>query len=239
MSCRRFFPSPRSAVLLLNAWFFLSGLAAVMLYWILSLAAVSWDGSSSSLASDIGRSTDVALLQKIAVSLIEAIAEERHRGQAFAAWGLGFTLLSSGLTLLVLWWWKPMAGAAPVEAPGEATSPSGFCSALWQGRLPLWKAFWLVYVPFPLLFSLGIGGLLSFIDTKNGIALVLLFVPLSIGLLWLAWLGASVLVWRCSDRVGRPLWGKVARVVVILAVTVPLLRAALAWLPLLGLGARH
>lgn len=143
MSCRRVFPSPRSAVLLLNAWFFLSGLAAVMLYWILSLAAVSWDGSSSSLASDIGRSTDVALLQKIAVSLIEAIAEERHRGQVFAAWGLGFTLLSSGLTLLVLWWWKPMAGtvAAPAEAPGEATSPSGFCSALRQGRLSLHNTF--------------------------------------------------------------------------------------------------
>ena len=237
MSCRRLFPSPRSAVLLLNAWFFLSGLAAAMLYWILSLAAVSWDGSSSSLASDIGRSTDVALLQKIAVSLIEATAEERHRGQVFAVWGLGFTLLSSGMTLLVLWWWKPTAEAAAV--PVEATPPSGFCSALQQGRLPLWKAFWLVYVPLPLLFSLGIGGLLRFVDLKNGIAQVLLFVPLSIGLLWLAWLGASVLVWRCSDRVGRPLWGKVARVVVILAITVPLLRAALAWLPFLGLEVRH
>lgn len=103
----------------------------------------------------------------------------------------------------------------------------------------MWKAFWLVYVPFPLLSSLGIGGLLSFFDVKNGMTQVLLVLPLSMGLLWLVWLGASILVWRCSDRVGRPLWGKVARLVVILAIAVPLLRAALAWLPFLGLAARH
>lgn len=231
------FQLSRLGLILVNAWFFLSGLWAFFLYWMLSRASAPAASlyTSPGLIDDLGKSTDVAALQKISVALMQAVAEARETGMTFAVWGLTFTLLSSGLSLLLLFWGRQ---PQPAEAE-ESAGPGGFFPDLLGGRLPLWKTFWLVYVPAPSLLAMAVSMLLQQFELKGKILPSLLLYPLFMGFLWLIFLVASTLAWRCSENTSRPLWGKLARVVIILVIAVPLLRAAIAFLPFLGLLPRN
>jgi len=165
MSCRRFFPSSRLALLLLNTWSFFTGLAAFYLYWILSMAG---NGAiTEGLAVDVGRLDDVGLLRQMAVSLLSAAVDFRQSGMALAVWGLSLLLFSSGLSLLLLF--REMRRPELSGGGGTEAESQGFRADLLHGRLPLWKAFWLVYVPQPLVTGLVVTLLLRNLDGKTRI----------------------------------------------------------------------
>jgi len=234
MSCRRFFPSSRLALLLLNTWFFFTGLAAFFLYWILSMAGTG--AITEGLAADVGRLDDVGLLRQMAVSLLSAAVDFRQSGMALAVWGLSLLLFSSGLSLLLLFWEMRRPGLS--GGGGTEAESQGFRTDLLHGRLPLWKAFWLVYVPQPLVTGLVVTLLLRNLDGKTRIVPSLFAFPLSIGFTWTVLLSVTVLVWRCSDNAARPIWGKLVRVLLVLVIGVPLLYTLIDMLPFLGLIAR-
>jgi hypothetical protein len=233
MFCRPFDPSARIALLLLNTWSFFTGLAAFFLYWILSMAGTG--AIDEGLAAEISRLDDVGLLRQMAVSLLSAAVDFRQSGMTLAVWGLSLLLLSSGLSLLLLF--REMR--RPVLSGGVTEKESqGFRADLLHGRVPLWKAFWLVYVPQPLVTGLVVMLLLRNLDGKTQIVPSLFAFPLSIGLMWTVLLSVTVLVWRCSENVARPIWGKLVRVLLVLVIAVPLLRMLIGMLPFLGLISR-
>ncbi|WP_133247251.1 hypothetical protein [Azospira sp. I13] len=230
MFCRPFDPSVRVALLLLNTWSFFTGLAAFFLYWVLSLAgtAVMDDG----MAADIAQLSDVGILRQLALALLNAAVDFRQSGITLAVWGLSLLLLSSGLSLLLLL--REMRRPTQSGEAETTNTRSGFVADLLLGRLPLWKAFWLVYVPEPFLAGLSTQVLIGNLDGKTQLLLSMFMLPMTIGLLWTLLLSVTVLVWRCSDNTARPVWGKVARVVLVLAIAVPLLLFLIRMLPFLG-----
>lgn len=228
------YPSARLALLLLNTWSFFTGLAAFYLYWFLSMAGTG--AITEGLAADIGQLNDVGILRQLALSLLHAAVDFRQSGITLAVWGLSLLMLSSGLSLLLLF--REMRRPAQPREPEPTDTGSGFVADLLQGRLPLWKAFWLVYVPEPFLASLVVNVLIGNLDGKTQVLLSMFVVPLTVGLVWTLLLSVTVLVWRCSDNTARPVWGKVARVLLVLVIAVPLLQFLILMVPFLGLLSR-
>jgi len=232
------YPSVRLALLLLNTWSFFTGLAAFYLYWLLSLsgAAVMADVMAGGMAADIGQLNDVGILRQLALSLLHAAVDFRQSGITLAVWGLSLLMLSSSLSLLLLF--REMRRPAQPREPEPTDTGSGFVADLLQGRLPLWKAFWFVYVPEPFLASLVVNVLIGNLDGKTQVLLSMFVFPLTVGLVWTLLLSVTVLVWRCSDNTARPVWGKVARVLLVLVIAVPLLQFLIRMVPFLGLLSR-
>ncbi|HXH04547.1 MAG TPA: hypothetical protein VNN09_14690 [Candidatus Competibacteraceae bacterium] len=85
----------------------------------------------------------------------------------------------------------------------------GFLRYYWNGRGPLWKAFWLY-------------GVLGSVALTLGLLVPTGFEPVSVGYLLFAVAIASaytvwilVAVWRCAVNVERWYWGFVARVLTL------------------------
>jgi hypothetical protein len=140
--------------------------------------------------------------------------------------------------LLVVLAREAKAARVEPEVSGDAHQ-SAFqifrCRAL-NGTLRLWQAFWLVYVPFPILLAVVLGGTylaLDHLGLQRMPELGLALWSLAAAAICLAFLAASVIVWRCSRNTSSRLGTYIARVVVVLMIVVPLVETTYLWVSIL------
>lgn len=94
-------------------------------------------------------------------------------------------------------------------------SPMAFVSRAYVGGAPLWKAFWLFFVPTPLLLTgIYFGTLWSFPEIVSSVAYVSRFVLAFSLVSFLITSFPASAVWRCAPSTNRPLWGYLARITV-------------------------
>ena len=107
-----------------------------------------------------------------------------------------------------------------MDTPVATSSATPASCSVWflrrafAGQVPLWKAFWLFFVPTPLLLSgLYIGALwvhLHFFDLVH----LELFVFASSLFIFLCISVPASVVWRCAANARRRYWGYIAQFVV-------------------------
>jgi len=101
-----------------------------------------------------------------------------------------------------------------MESPFSAGNGSVFVRAF-EGRLPLWKVFWLGFVPAPLILYVLYLVLLwtwaMFMPMVHVTSIVLPFGTLALA----AMTCLGLVVWRCSWNAGKSIWGYSARLVVV------------------------
>jgi hypothetical protein len=92
-------------------------------------------------------------------------------------------------------------------------SPSAF-----GGHLPLWKVFWLIFLPALLLMYCATAGMIFALIKLNFLSHLELasFVLASLSLAVTATMG--VMVWRCAFNAKHPIWSYLARCVPVIAV---------------------
>lgn len=104
----------------------------------------------------------------------------------------------------------------------------GFARSAIRGQLPLWKAFWLLFVPTPfILYLLYLGLLLltPLASGRNPFVYALVFSNLAFGLMGVI----AVIVWRCSRNSTRVLWRYAALLAVLAYVLWYGRRVSLLW----------
>lgn len=93
--------------------------------------------------------------------------------------------------------------------------PVTFIGNAYAGRSPLWKAFWLFFVPTPfLLTGIYISAFWTFPEISLSVTYVMRFVLVfSLASFLIASVPASA-VWRCAQNTNRRLWGNLAKITV-------------------------
>lgn len=84
-----------------------------------------------------------------------------------------------------------------------------------NGQLPLWRAFWLMFVPAPVvLYAIDIGVLWACAMLASKLDLKIVALSFST-LTFMVMAGAGTIVWRCSVNTARSLWTYLARLSVL------------------------
>lgn len=90
----------------------------------------------------------------------------------------------------------------------------------------------MIYLPMPALLSIILLGgykALQSIGLKGPALIELVTVSLLSAIVYVLFVAASVLVWRCSRNTSSQLWTYVTRTVIVLILVVPLARIAMFW----------
>ena len=195
---------------------------------------------SRDIASSIATSPDIAAIKRVCLVLADAYQEERE-GRLDWAWaGLGmlialgtFGVAVSARLYVLLGRLKAqdMYGGSR-DIPPPRSPVVRLLSHSFAGTLELWKAFWLIYLPMPALLSvILLGGYkaLQSMGLKGPALIQLVTVSLLSAIVYVLFIAASVLVWRCSQNTSLRLWTYMVRAVVVLIVLVPLVRIAMFW----------
>jgi hypothetical protein len=102
--------------------------------------------------------------------------------------------------------------APPATAPGQ--DGGWFLRRAYAGQVPLWKTFWLFFVPTPLLlYGLYIGALWAHLHFFN-LARLEMFVLATSLVMFLCISVPAAAVWRCAANTKHRCWGYLAQFVV-------------------------
>ena len=227
-----------AAIFVSSAIVVLAGVISVHIFAILSYGTLP--ESSREMANGIAASPDIAVIKKVCLFLVDAYQEERKNRFESVWLGMGLMIalgtfgsaVSARLYVLLrrLDTRHVSAGTRDVAIPGS--SLGRLLSRSFAGTLELWKAFWLIYLPVPaLLAAILSGGLkaLQGIGLKGPFLIDLVAGSLLSAIVYLTFIAASVIVWRCSGNTSLRLWTYAARTVVVLIIVVPLARIAIFW----------
>lgn len=218
----------------LSALFALAGVFALLVFLLLS--HVSLLNALQSASEGIANSNDLATIKKISLMLVDAYREERASRFTIVWLGMGAMIGATTVTaaiyarLLVVLRVSQSDGLL-AERTGQSALRLFMFRAL-NGSLKLWQSFWLIYVPFPILLALVLGGVylsLDHLGLQRMPELGLVLWSLAASAICLAFFVASVMVWRCSKNTSWKLWTYIARVVVVLMIVVPLAKAVYLW----------
>jgi hypothetical protein len=192
----------------------------------------------ASVAKDIARAEDISVVKKVCLLLANVEEGERVGRLHFMWWGLGLVVLlgtaCAGLSARLLFLLHHQNAQALHTSPEPLSQVRMFWSCAFGGTLKLWQAFWLLYLPVPTIFYVAFGAtfaaLKTFVQVQSSYLLQFVAFPLFLSLVYLAFLGVSVIVWRCSENTQHRVWTYGARILVILNIAVPLLKLAILWL---------
>lgn len=226
-----------AVIFVCSAVLVLAGIISLHVFAVLSYGTLP--ASLREIANGIAASPDIAVIKKVCLFLVDAYQEER-RDRFDSAWlGLGlliamgtFGVAISARLYVLLGGLKAqdMSGGSwdvPLRSPVARLLSRSFA-----GTLELWKAFWLIYLPVPVLLAVILSGgykTLQNIGLKGPLLIQLVAGSLLSSIVYLSFIAASVIVWRCSRNTPSQLWTYLARTVVVLIIVVPLARIAVFW----------
>lgn len=177
------------------------------------------------LADDITKITDIEVLQKLCVLLIDETAKRKDQTWLLVAWGFSMVAFwSSIFALAAIYLARLLRDSKRNAAEQHAV---GVVEQAITGELPLWKAFWLLYMALPFLLALTTRGIVWCLKhyhvIETGLLADLLIVPLTQAAILTIWLWGATVTWRCATNTRRPVWKYTARTVVIIQTVLPLI----------------
>ncbi|WP_321530331.1 hypothetical protein [uncultured Desulfuromonas sp.] len=177
------------------------------------------------LADDITKMTDVTSLQKLCMLILDATKSKRDLAWRLVSWGFSLAAL-----------WSAIFGLASVylsrllrdsDKSSDQHKQPGTLELAIAGELPLWKAFWLLYIALP--YALGIGtqgitwGLKHYHIIETAHLADLLLTPLTLAAIQTAWLWAAMVTWRCASNTNHRAWGYLAQAFVLIQTVLPMI----------------
>ena len=209
----------------LSAWALMSVLMSMVIIKIIVL--VGGPSLHSNLTSDIQNIQDLATLKKICVLLVDGAAAQKQAGWLLVSWGLWFVATWAaifGMASVYLYRQLNSSKEAETYPPTETMLDLAI-----DGKLALWKAFWGLYIVLPYVAALVIYGLVALLKHFHVIEPAkvadLIVTPLAYSAIFVIWLGAAVVAWRCSGNTSRAVWRYLARTTIVLLTGVPIVKA--------------
>ena len=95
----------------------------------------------------------------------------------------------------------------PLQEDTVSVEEPSFFYSSWRGEQPLWKAYWLNFTAIPLFL-----GFIGDIVPDTWVTVIAYLIVVAIVYVW-----ALVSVWRCAQNASRPIWGVLARGIVIIS----------------------
>lgn len=196
----------------------------------------------SQLISDIDSAQDIAVVKKACLLITDSADKQSSANTDLAWWGLGalalFAGLAAAISLRTYVWLTRVERSAIAQGHVASLGPpkSSIMSALASGisgKLQLWKAFWLIYIPAPVLVAVLLLGLqkgstaVGLIQTGTVTDFIVVSIILSAVLL--TNLASAAIAWRCAGNSKRKFWSPIVRGVVVLNILLPLAKAVLLW----------
>jgi hypothetical protein len=227
-----------AAIFLCSAVFAVAGIFA--LYVLAVSSFLSLTASLPGMANSIATSPDIAVIKKVCLVLVDAYQEERKNRLELPWLGLGSLIamgtigaaVSARLYVLLRRFETRNVSGGSLDVPRPGSPIGRLLSGSFAGTLELWKAFWLIYLPVPALLAVILSGGYKALEHSGlkGLLLTQLVVSsLIFSTVYLSFIAASVIVWRCSRNTSLRLWTYAARTVVVLMIVVPLVRMAVFW----------
>lgn len=218
-------------IIVLSALFGLSGLISLALLKIVMMPALP----VRNFAEDIGNINDLAVLKSICVPLAEEYFSKMNAFRATSKWGPLFLTISGFLCSSIGVYLYRQLGREKLEQSQEnAHEPDRLKSVIEQvisGELKLWKAFWFLYVPVPIICGLSITLLLGI--TKNigdadsfGFD-VFMFLPIILAAAFIPVFLVAIVTWRCAANTSHKVWFYVTRGLILLYAVALLTKLAL------------
>lgn len=204
-------------------------------YWLLfnSVLEMTALPNSLSLANELKGVTNPEVYRNACQILVEGIESMEQRGLAVMSLikvAICFFIVCSGLMFLLS---LRLVRLSLVSSLDSATPVVGifgrvcdFVGDALRGKVPLWKAFWLLHVLTPLVLGVSFFYLASLVAKPNGLE-DLLYLSLAIALIVVLDIFGLVAVWRCAANSSRRAFGWMARAVVLCEATYLVLRTIL------------
>ncbi len=222
-------PTKRASQILiaLSAWAFVSAIASLLIFKIVYISALPT--SLPNLTNDINNIQDFVVLKKISLLLAESVTTQKETGWLIASWGLWFVATWSaifGVTTMLLY--RQLTKTNPTE---EQCSKETILDLALTGKLELWKAFWVFYIALPAVASLTVYQILAILRRTHVIEPTkvadLILTPLAYSAVLVIFLGAAIVVWRCSTNTPSITWRYLVRGSIILFTVIPLAKSAI------------
>jgi hypothetical protein len=111
----------------------------------------------------------------------------------------------------------------------HSANSTGFIARGFNGELPLWKAFWLLFVPMPFVLYLAYAGTLwAWVWLNPWGDILFIVLPFSV-ISFLLMAAAVFVVWRCSVNVTSRTWRYLALTVVAIYLLLHGVRVGSLW----------
>lgn len=203
---------------------FLSALISLLIYRVYSMTALSSSGSD--ILNGLKEIHDIDKLREISSVLVRAGYELRDSSAFLVNWGLGFVLIWSfilGLAAVATY-----RQARKVLVAPDAAEPESIIDQALAGKLALVKIFWGGYVALSLLLFFLTSAALKLLPTMEGdgtsLLINLLVAPIVLSIpVTMQW-ACAILVWRCASNASSLVWNYLAKLVVIAATVIPLIK---------------
>lgn len=218
-------------IIVLSALFGLSGLISLALLKVMMSAGLPL----RNFAADISNINDLAVLKNLCVPIADELFRTMNASRASSKWApllvaiSGFLCCSVGVCL-----YRQLERdklAQRVEDAQLQGARRSFMEQALSGELKLWKAFWFLYVPAPLIAALSFSLLMN-LGTRLGVAdsfgfSIFIFLPILMAAIFVINISAAVFTWRCAANTSHIFWYYAARGVIVICTIVPLAQAAL------------
>nr|WP_320048931.1 hypothetical protein [uncultured Desulfuromonas sp.] len=175
------------------------------------------------LVDDITNITDAESLQKLCVMMREATTRDKDLGWLLATWGISLVALWSGIFGIAAIYLARLLRHAE-QNPAQQES-QGMLEQAINKELPLWMAFWILYIAVPYILTLLTQGLIWGLKHYHIIETAqladLMITPLTQGAILTLWLWAAMVTWNCASNTGHTVWKYSARAIVIFHTVLP------------------
>lgn len=203
---------------------FLSALISLLIYRVYSMTALSTSGAD--ILNGLKEIHDIDKLREISSVLVRAGYELRDSGAFLVNWGLCFVLIWSfilGLAAVATY-----RQACKVVVAPDAFETENFIDKALAGKLALVKIFWGGYVALSLVLFFLTSAVLKLLPTmevdgtsfliKLIVAPIVLSIPVT-----MQWT-CAIFVWRCASNTSSLVWNYLAKLIVIAATVIPLIK---------------
>jgi len=206
--------------------FVAASMFATMLYYLLSnsLIEVVALPRFMEISKELAKANNAEAYLKFCRLFVESM-DQTHQAQilvhgllrvsmAFMIVGCGLLFLLS-MRLLRL----DPADAAANAIPGRFSPARGvdFLINLWEGKAPLWLAFWAFALPVAVIELIALPLLATQLKVESNFE-TLLYFSLASGIAMVCYLFSLSVIWRCARNTTRKLWEWLARTLVVLLV---------------------
>lgn len=208
----------------ISAWFFVSAIVSLIMVRILYLTELP--SSINNLPTEINAIQDLSLLKNVCVAAINYAGSQKEFSWVLAKWAFSFVAVWTVIFMIGLVCLKKQLNTfKQVELPSQLESPLDLAIS---GKLPLWKAFWVVFIGLSYGLTITIYVLLyslrKFHLIDSGKVPDLVLMTLAYSLTFVICLFSADIAWRSSRNSTNNMWHYLARTVILLLIVVPLIK---------------
>lgn len=209
---------------LISAWFFVS--AIVSLIMVRTLYLTELPSHFNNLSEDIKRIQDLVMLKNVCVAALNYAGSQKDFSWILVKWAFSFVATWTVIFTTALIYLKRQLNT--FKQAEYTTQVKSTLDLAIDGKLPLWKAFWGIFIGLSYVLSITIYALLYSVKYFHIVELgkvpYLILTTLVYSLTSVIWLFTADIAWRCSRNSTNNTWHYLSRAAILLIIVVPLIK---------------